>query len=174
MKKKRGGQVPNPVHRAHQRAAKTRQPGPEGEVGLNTWGMGEETIRQVEDMMVIRSGRERQAHWDHPRQGQGRKTRNTPHRLYSHYKTKLNLADWTFIFATCSSVLGRKTTSSNWLWRQFRHEPRKRMIHAGSTQRLWRRQTLPSGSRRSDVLQMFHRGKSVLTNSNSANKQQPG
>lgn len=30
-------------------AASARQPGPEGEVGLNTWGKGEETIRQVED-----------------------------------------------------------------------------------------------------------------------------
>lgn len=73
-------------------------------------------------MMVIRSGRAREggrqegrerAQWDHPRQRQERNTRKTRHtrRLYSHYKTMLNLTDWTFKLTTCSSVLGSQNNT---------------------------------------------------------------
>lgn len=80
-------------------------------------------------MMVIRSGRERQAGGGRERASSpgtipDKDRRQTHGRRYAHMQTvlstvcicyvMLDLTDWTFKFVTYSSVLGRKTTPSNW------------------------------------------------------------
>lgn len=165
----RGGWVPKPAHWAHQKAnANREQPGPRG-MGLNTWGKMEETIRQVEDMMVIRSGSIQSILGPTQTRIGEKHVEDAPLicLLYSLYKTMLNLTDWTIKFATCSSVLGCKTTPSKWLQGQLRQTQKANNSF---------RKDFGGGKcclRGADD-QTFLSETSVLTNSNLANKQQPG